>query len=50
MMIEKCLEVIARLKSEIEADFYIRQIAKNLDVRVESLYSEYRKIKTKVRH
>jgi DNA primase len=47
---EKCLEVIARLKSDIEMDFYMQQIIKKLGVSRESLYTEYRKIKTKVFH
>lgn len=49
-LIEKCLEIIARLKSDIEIDFYMQQIIRKLGVSRESLYAEYRKMKTKVLH
>lgn len=44
-LIEKCLEIIAKLKSEIEVDFYLQHLAQNLAIRPESLYAEYKKIR-----
>ncbi|MBP9779924.1 DNA primase [Candidatus Gracilibacteria bacterium] len=47
-LIEKCLEIVVRLRSEIESDFYLQQIAKSVSVSMESLYAEYKKIKSKI--
>ena len=49
-LIEKCLEMIVRLRSEIESDFYLQQIAKSLTISMESLYTEYKKIKLSIAH
>ena len=45
-MIEKCLEVVVRLKSEVETDFYIQEIADRLGVSRDALYAEYKKIRS----
>jgi len=42
-LIEKCLEIITRLQSQIEIDLYLKQISKVLDISMEILYSEYKK-------
>lgn len=47
-LIEKCLEIIVRLSSSLEVDFYLQQIAKQLGVSMDALYSEYKKIKREV--
>ena len=43
-LIEKCLEIITRLQSQIEIDLYLKQISKVLDISMEILYSEYKKV------
>ncbi len=47
-LIEKCLEVIARINSQIEVDLYIQQISQKLGVHRDILYTEYKKIKLEV--
>ena len=47
-LIEKCLEIIVRLGSQIEVDFYFQEIARELWVSMNALYGEYKKIKTEV--
>lgn len=47
-LIEKCLEIIVRLSSQLEVDFYLQEIAKQLGVSMDALYSEYKKIKREV--
>jgi DNA primase len=49
-LIEKCLEIVIRLRSEIEWDFYLQQIAKKFSITMESLYAEYKKLKMKISH
>ncbi len=44
-LIEKCLEIIVRLWSQLEVDFYLQEISKQLFVSMDALYSEYKKIK-----
>lgn len=44
-LIEKCLELITKLRSQVEVDFYLQQVSGKLSVRIEALYSEYKKIK-----
>ncbi len=45
---EKCLEVVARLGSQVEVDFYLQEISRGLGVSMEALYSEYKKIRQSV--
>ena len=47
-LIEKCLEIIVHLSSQLEVDFYFQEIAKQLGVSMEALYIEYKKIKRSV--
>ncbi len=47
-LVEKCLEVIARLRSQVEVDFYLQEIARWLWVSMEALYTEYKKIRVTV--
>ncbi len=47
-LIEKCLEIIVRLSSQLEVDFYLQEIAKQLMVSMDALYAEYKKIKREV--
>jgi Zn-dependent peptidase ImmA (M78 family) len=41
--------VIARLRSQVEVDFYLQEIARGLGVSMEALYTEYKKIRIKVK-
>lgn len=45
---EKCLEIIARLRSQVEVDFYLQEISRSLGVSMDALYGEYKKIKMHV--
>ncbi len=47
-LIEKCLEIIIRLGSQLEVDFYLQEISKQLFVGMEALYIEYKKIRQEV--
>lgn len=47
---EKCLEVVARLGSQVEVDFYIQEISRWLSVSMDALYAEYKKIRIRVRN
>lgn len=47
-LIEKCLELIVRLRSQVEVDFYLQQISTKLWVSMEALYAEYKKTKISV--
>jgi DNA primase len=47
-LIEKCLELVAKLRSQVEVDFYLQQVSAKLGVGMEALYSEYKKIKISV--
>ncbi len=47
-LIEKCLEIIVRLGSQIEVDFYLQEISRQLFVSMEALYVEYKKIRIEV--
>ena len=47
-LIEKCLEIIVRLSSQLEVDFYLQEISRELGVSIDILYSEYKKIKREV--
>lgn len=47
-LIEKCLEIIVRLGSQLEVDFYLQEISRQLIVGMDALYSEYRKIKSDI--
>lgn len=47
-LIEKCLEIIIRLWSQLEVDFYLQEISRQLFVSMEALYVEYKKIKIEV--
>ncbi len=47
-LIEKCLEIIVRLGSQLEVDFYLQEIAKQLWVSMDALYAEYKKIKSDI--
>lgn len=42
-LIEKCLEIVTHLRSQVEVDFHLQEISKNLWVGMDALYSEYRK-------
>jgi DNA primase len=42
-LIEKCIELIIKLKSQIEVDFYLQQISRKLEISMDILYSEYKK-------
>lgn len=44
-LIEKCFELIVRIRSQVEVDFYLQQIAAKLGVGMESLYLEYNKVR-----
>lgn len=44
-LIEKCLELIVKLRSQVEVDFYLQQISAKLGVGMESLYLEYNKVR-----
>ncbi len=44
-LIEKCLEIIVRLGSQLEVDFYLQGISRQLFVSMDALYGEYKKIK-----
>lgn len=48
-LVEKCLEVIAHIKSQVEVDFYLQEISRWLWVGMEALYTEYKKIRLNVR-
>jgi DNA primase len=48
-LVEKCLEVIARLRSQVEVDFYLQEISRGLWVSMDALYTEYKKIRIKVK-
>lgn len=45
---EKCLEVVARLGSQVEVDFYLQEISRGLGVSMDALYAEYKKIRMSV--
>lgn len=45
---EKCLEVVARLGSQVEVDFYLQEISRGLWVSMDALYTEYKKIRLNV--
>lgn len=45
---EKCLEVVARLGSQVEVDFYLQEISRGLGVSMDALYTEYKKIRMSV--
>ncbi len=47
-LIEKCLEIIVKLSSQLEVDFYLQEISRALWVSMDILYSEYKKIKREV--
>jgi DNA primase len=47
-LIEKCLELIVKLKSQIEVDFYLQQISRKLEISMDILYSEYKRIRVTV--
>jgi DNA primase len=47
-LIEKCLEIIIRLGSQLEVDFYLQEISRQLYVSMDALYIEYKKIKIEV--
>ena len=47
-LVEKCLEVIARLRSQVEVDFYLQEISRGLWVSMDALYTEYKKIRLTV--
>jgi DNA primase len=47
-LIEKCLEIIVRLSSQLEVDFYLQEISRELGVSMDILYSEYKKTKREV--
>ena len=47
-LIEKCLEIIIRLGSQLEVDFYLQEISRQLWVSMEALYTEYKKTKVEV--
>ena len=47
-LIEKCLEIIVRLSSQLEVDFYLQEISRELWVSIDILYSEYKKTKREV--
>lgn len=47
-LIEKCFEIIAKISSHVEVDFYLQEIARELWVSMEALYTEYKKIKLEV--
>lgn len=40
-LVEKCMELIARIVSPIEADFYIKQLAQAFDLSREALYASF---------
>lgn len=42
---EKCLSIISLLKSQIEIDIYLKQVSSHLDIWMDILYTEYKKIK-----
>jgi DNA primase len=46
-LIEKCLEIITRIGSQIEVDFYLQEISAKLSVSMEILYAEYKKSRLK---
>lgn len=46
---EKCLEVVARLWSQVEVDFYLREISRGLGVSMDALYEEYKKLRIRVK-
>lgn len=47
-LIEKCLELIAKLRSQVEVDFYLQQVSTRLGVSMEALYTEYKKVRMSV--
>lgn len=47
-LIEKCLEIIVKLSSQLEVDFYLQEISRVLWVSMDILYSEYKKVKREV--
>lgn len=44
-LIEKCIEIITRLSSQIETDLYVQSISQKLWVSIQILYSEYKRMK-----
>lgn len=44
-LIERALELVTKLRSQVEADYYLQQISTKLGVGMEALYTEYKKIK-----
>lgn len=47
-LIEKCLEIVARLQNQVEIDFYLQEISHELSVSMDALYAEYKKIRMHV--
>ncbi len=47
-LIEKCLEIIVRLGSQLEVDFYLQEISRQLFVSMEALYAEYKKVRLEI--
>jgi DNA primase len=48
-LIHKCLEVVARLTSQIEIDLYMQEISQKLMITRDVLYTEYKSIQRAVR-
>jgi DNA primase len=48
-LIHKCLEVVARLTSQIEIDLYMQEISQKLTISRDVLYTEYKTIQREVR-
>ncbi len=47
-LIEKCLEIIIRLGSQLEVDFYLQEISQQLWVSMDALYTEYKKTRQEI--
>lgn len=47
-LIEKCLELVARISSPIEVDFYIKKLAESFDVTRDAMYESFHRQKAKV--
>lgn len=47
-LIEKCLELVARISSPIETDFYIKKLAESFDVTRDAMYETFHAQKAKI--
>jgi len=48
-MLKKLLEIVKNYQDNIEKDFYLKEISKKLDIKIDIVYLEYNKTKLEKR-